>query len=94
MIPMTKLTASQIKTARKGVPDWQYDGKEIRRLFVFTDFAAAMRFVNKVARLAEQADHHPDIDIRWNKVSLSLVTHSAGGLTRNDFTLARKIDRL
>ncbi|MEX1274368.1 MAG: 4a-hydroxytetrahydrobiopterin dehydratase, partial [Bacteroidota bacterium] len=58
------------------------------------DFVHAMGFVNSVALLAEGMDHHPDIDIRWNKVTLTLSTHSAGGLTENDFKLAKAIDGL
>ena len=73
------------------VPGWENNGKEITRLYKFKDFAEAMVFVNKVAGLAEAADHHPDIDIRYNKVRLTLSTHSAGGLTSKDFALARQI---
>ena len=60
----------------------------------YKDFHAAIKFVNAVAGLAAQAWHHPDIDIRWNKVALTLTTHDAGGLTRKDFALARQFDRL
>jgi 4a-hydroxytetrahydrobiopterin dehydratase len=63
-------------------------------LFQFEDFPAAMKFVDAVAELAEQAWHHPDIDIRWNKVTLALTTHDAGGLTQKDFDLARQFDQL
>ena len=73
------------------VPGWENNGKEITRLYKFKDFAEAMVFVNKVAGLAEAADHHPDIDIRYNKVRLTLSTHSAGGLTEKDFSFARQI---
>lgn len=91
---MTKLTAAQIKSALGKTPDWSKHGSTIARTFRFKDFPAAVRFVNKVARLAEAAWHHPDIDIRWNKVTLTLTTHDAGGLTRKDFALAKKFDRL
>lgn len=60
----------------------------------FADFLEAMRFVNRVAKLAERAQHHPDIDIRWNQVRLVLTTHDAGGLTERDFALAEKIAKL
>ena len=76
------------------VPDWRLDGNTIARTFQFENFSAAVDFVNKVAGESESMDHHPDIDIRWNKVKLTLATHSAGGLTDIDFTLARRIDRL
>ena len=62
--------------------------------YKFADFVAAMAFVNQVAEAAEAANHHPDIDIRWNKVRLSLATHSEGGLTQNDFALAAQIESL
>ena len=76
------------------VPDWRLDGNTIARTFQFENFSGAIDFVNKAAGEAESMDHHPDIDIRWNKVRLTLATHSAGGLTDADFTLARRIDRL
>jgi 4a-hydroxytetrahydrobiopterin dehydratase len=91
---MAKLTPKQIKEALPAVADWKKQGSEIRRTFEFKDFDAAMKFVTRVARIAEKANHHPDIDIRWNKVTLVLSTHSEGGLTQNDFALARKIDAL
>jgi 4a-hydroxytetrahydrobiopterin dehydratase len=91
---MAKLNAAQIKTALKSVPDWQKSGKAITRTFQFKDFVAAMKFVNAAARLAEQVWHHPDIDIRWNRVTLALTTHSESGLTAKDFKLARQYDRL
>ena len=67
---------------------WQKTGEVISRRFEFSGFPEAMNFVNDVAQLAEQAQHHPDIDIRWNKVTLALTTHDAGGLTDKDYTLA------
>ncbi|MGA8658563.1 MAG: 4a-hydroxytetrahydrobiopterin dehydratase [Chthoniobacterales bacterium] len=76
------------------VPDWNLEGNTIARTFQFENFLLAIDFVNKVANEAESMNHHPDIDIRWNKVKLDLATHSVGGLTDTDFTLARKIDRL
>jgi len=91
---MPKLNASQLKTALAQMPDWRKRGAAITRTFQFKDFLAAMKFVNAVARLAEKAWHHPDIDIRWNKVTLTLTTHSEGGLTEKDFKLAQKFDRL
>jgi 4a-hydroxytetrahydrobiopterin dehydratase len=89
---MAKLTSAQIKTALKTVPKWEKKGAVITRIFEFRDFVAAVKFVNAVAKLAEKAWHHPDIDIRWNKVALALTTHDEGGLTEKDFTLARKFD--
>jgi 4a-hydroxytetrahydrobiopterin dehydratase len=89
-----KLDAIQIPIALAIVPDWKRQGDVITRTFEFKNFSAAMKFVNAVAELAEQAWHHPDIDIRWNTVTLTLTTHKAGGLTEMDFALAQKIDRL
>ena len=91
---MAKLNSSQIKTALAKVPDWKKRGATITRTFQFEDFVAAMKFVNAVAKLAEKAWHHPDIDIRWNKVTLTLTTHDAGGMTRKDFKLAKEFDAL
>ena len=91
---MPKLTPAQIKTALPSVPEWKKQGANIVRTFQFKDFVVAMKFVNAVAKLAEKADHHPDIDIRWNKVTLALSTHSEGGLTEKDFALAKQFDGL
>ena len=91
---MKKISAPEIKTALATVPDWKKKGATIARTYPFKDFPAAIKFINTVAELAEQAWHHPDIDIRWNKVTLTLTTHDAGGLTKKDFVLARKFDEL
>jgi 4a-hydroxytetrahydrobiopterin dehydratase len=91
---MAELTPEQIKGSLPSVKDWNKQSASIVRTFQFKDFAGAMDFVNKVARAAEEANHHPDIDIRWNKVTLALATHSEGGLTQNDFDLAKEIDAL
>jgi 4a-hydroxytetrahydrobiopterin dehydratase len=91
---MSKLNISQIKSALKTVRAWKKMDGAISRTFPFKDFPAAIKFVDAVAELAEQACHHPDIDIRWNKVTLTLTTHDAGGLTKKDFVLARKFDEL
>ena len=91
---MSKLNAAQIKTALSRLPEWTKRGRTIARTYQFKNFPAAIRFVNKVARVAEKAWHHPDIDIRWNKVALTLTTHDAGGLTQKDFKLAHAFDRL
>ena len=89
---MKKLKAPQIKTALLAVPAWKKKNAAITRTYQFKDFPPAVKFVNAVARLAEKAWHHPDIDIRWNKVTLTLTTHDAGGLTEKDFELAKKFD--
>ena len=91
---MQKLNAAQIKSALAKIPGWKKKAAVISRTFQFKDFPGAMKFVNAVAQLAEEAWHHPDIDIRWNKVTLALTTHDADGLTEKDFALAGKFDRL
>ena len=88
------LTSDQVSSRLGLLKDWSLTGREIRKTVELADFVHAMAFVNSVALLAEKQDHHPDIDIRWNKVHLVLSTHSAGGLTENDFTLAQAIDAL
>jgi 4a-hydroxytetrahydrobiopterin dehydratase len=89
-----KMDAARVILALSALPDWKRSGEIISRTFVFKDFPAAMKFVNHVADLAEQAQHHPDVDIRWNKVTLALTTHDAGGLTEKDFALAKQCDAL
>jgi 4a-hydroxytetrahydrobiopterin dehydratase len=76
------------------LPGWRIEEGELVRTFSFEDFSAALAFVNRVGEQAERAGHHPDIDIRYNRVRLSLVTHDAGGLTAKDFDLAAAADRL
>ena len=73
---------------------WSRRGDVLTRTYTFRNFMQAMDFVNRVAGLAEEANHHPDIDIRWNKVILVLSTHSQGGLTEKDFSLAEQINSL
>jgi 4a-hydroxytetrahydrobiopterin dehydratase len=89
-----QFTVAQIKSALVKIPDWKKKDAVISRTFQFKDFPAAVKFVDAVAVAAEQAWHHPDIDIRWNKVTLALTTHDASGLTEKDFELARKFDAL
>jgi 4a-hydroxytetrahydrobiopterin dehydratase len=91
---MRSLSPENIKPALATIPAWKRRARTITRTFEFPDFKAAMRFVNAVARAAEKVGHHPDFDIRWNKVTLALSTHDAGGLTEKDFDLARKIDTI
>jgi len=76
------------------VPAWSLSDKDIRREFRFKDFRQAMDFVNKVASIANDQDHHPDIFISYNNVRLTLSTHKIGGLSMNDFIVAAKIDQL
>ena len=84
----------EIVTALAGLPGWERDGAQLHRSYKYRNFVEAMGFVTRVALLAEKANHHPDIDIRWNTVTLVLSTHDAGGLTSKDTELAAKIDGL
>jgi 4a-hydroxytetrahydrobiopterin dehydratase len=89
---LVKLDDAHLQPALASLPQWQRQGETISRTYEFADFPAAIKFVNAVAAMAEQVQHHPDIDVRWNKVTLALSTHDAGGLTEKDFVLAREFD--
>ena len=91
---MDLLTEEALAAELVTVPDWAHVGDNITRTVTRADFRAAMLYVGAIAYLAEEAAHHPDILIQWNRVTLTLSTHSAGGLTGNDFGLARAIDAL
>jgi 4a-hydroxytetrahydrobiopterin dehydratase len=91
---MELLSDDEISTELASLPGWTRDGSSITRTVTLADFRAAMLYVGAVAYLAEQANHHPDLVIQWNKVTLTLSTHSAGGLTGADFALAGKINAL
>jgi 4a-hydroxytetrahydrobiopterin dehydratase len=90
----TLLSEEEIQSRLKELKGWKREGKEIRKRVERKNFIEAMGFVTSVALLAERVNHHPDIDIRWNNITLVLSTHSAGGLTENDFNLAKAIDAL
>jgi 4a-hydroxytetrahydrobiopterin dehydratase len=90
------LTEEKARELGAETPEWTLaeNGTRLFRRFEFADFKAAMEFVNRVADVAEEEGHHPDIAIHWNKVDLTLWTHKIGGLHENDFILAAKVDRL
>jgi 4a-hydroxytetrahydrobiopterin dehydratase len=88
------LNTEAVQNLLQEVPEWKLEEDAIVRSFQLPSFPDAIAFVNKVAEEAERANHHPDIDIRWRTVKLTLSTHSAGGLTSADFTLARKLDQV
>jgi 4a-hydroxytetrahydrobiopterin dehydratase len=92
--PPEKLAEAQIKAELAALPEWSEVGGQIQRTYMFPDFIASMRFVARVADRAEEAQHHPDILIRYNRVTLSLSTHDAGGITAKDFALAHDADAL
>lgn len=87
-----KLTDDAVRQAMENLPGWKRERDEISKTFTFDDFKQAMEFVNRVADEAEAAQHHPDIDIRYNKVTMGLSTHSEGGLTDKDMHMAGRID--
>ena len=91
---MPVLSEKELQQDLSKLPDWRLENKAIRRSFSFGDFREAMSFVNSVAALAERADHHPDIDIRYNKVELALASHDAAGITEKDIALAGEIGKL
>jgi len=88
------LSQEQIETALGDLEGWNYDGDSLTRTFRFADFVHAVDFVEHLADVAESLQHHPDIDIRYNKVTLHLATHSAGGVTARDVELAAALGRL
>jgi 4a-hydroxytetrahydrobiopterin dehydratase len=91
---MARFDEETITRELAATPGWARAGDSIVTTVTLADFKTAMAFVNALAGLAEAADHHPDITIQWNKVTLTLSTHSAGGLTGKDFDLARRISTL
>jgi 4a-hydroxytetrahydrobiopterin dehydratase len=91
---LLKLSDGEIAARLEALTDWSQPGEEIQRTYRFKDFVEAMAFVQAVAAHAEAVQHHPDILIRYSRVTLSLSTHDAGGLTERDFDFARAADGL
>ena len=91
---MDRLDETAISTPLAELPEWRREGEEIRRTVTAPDFRTAIAIVNDVAEQAEHLDHHPDIDIRWRKLTFALTTHDAGGLTERDFRLGARIDAI
>ena len=89
---MALLSDNEISERLSDLPDWAQEGNQIIRKFKFKNFIESMGFVNKVAILAERVDHHPDILVEYSKVTITLSTHSEGGLTVKDFNLAKQIE--
>jgi 4a-hydroxytetrahydrobiopterin dehydratase len=97
MRPMPKaplLAPADVEASLARLPGWAREGETIAKRFRFHDFAEALAFVNRVAAPAEAMDHHPDVSIHWNEVTLTLWTHASGGLTHKDFDLARAVEDL
>ena len=91
---MEPLNEDDVRRELAETPGWELAGHSIVRTVKLKDFTAAMAFVNRVAEVAEEANHHPDITIQWNTVTLTQSTHVAGGLTEHDFRLARRLNEL
>jgi 4a-hydroxytetrahydrobiopterin dehydratase len=89
---MALLSDEEIESRLDALSGWERDGQALRRKFRFEDFVASVDFVNRIVPAAEEMNHHPDLTISWNEVSVSITTHSQGGITESDFTLAREID--
>ena len=87
----TTLSPEELSALVRELPEWALEDGKLVRFFTFPDFVQAMAFVDRVAQLAEQAGHHPDIDIRYNRVKLALVSHDAGGITARDADMARRL---
>jgi 4a-hydroxytetrahydrobiopterin dehydratase len=90
----TVLSGSEIDQALQKLPGWTRQGNAIERVFQFGNFVQAMEFVNKIAAAAEAANHHPDITINYNKVTLSLISHDSGGVTHRDIRMAGMINEV
>ena len=91
---LIKMSEEQIAAALETHSEWIELNNQIQRTYAFDDFIASMKFVNAIAEYAEQVQHHPDMLIRYNKVTLTVSTHDANGITNKDFELAAKADRL
>ena len=89
---MARLSEREIEEALTSCDGWRREGESIVKEFDRGDFAGSVDFVNAIAPRAEEMNHHPDLGISWSKVTVSITTHSEGGLTLNDFELARKVD--
>jgi 4a-hydroxytetrahydrobiopterin dehydratase len=91
---MARLSDEEIEQELSGMEGWERDGEAIRRQFGLDDFKGSVEFVDRLTPEAEEMNHHPDLEISWNKVTVRISTHSEGGLTDKDFELARRIDAL
>lgn len=93
-MPRKLLTGDELTQALKDLPGWTVEGPSLTQTRTFTGFLEAMRFVNSAAELAEELGHHPDLDIRYNKVKVALTTHDRGGITDMDLAFATRLSRI
>jgi len=91
---MSALSAKQVSLHLKAVPNWSKRAKRILRTFKFEGFLKSVAFVDRIAKKVKKSNHHPDIDIRFNQVTLTLTTHDEGGITGKDFSIARQCDEV
>ena len=89
---MPVLADDEVRERLEGLPGWERAGDAIRRELRFDDFVGSVDFVNRITPIAEEMNHHPDLEISWNRVTVSLSTHSQGGITDSDFDLAERIE--
>jgi 4a-hydroxytetrahydrobiopterin dehydratase len=88
------ITADELDAALKKCPEWEIEGETITRTIEFEEFSEGIDFVNDLAEIAEEAQHHPDIDIRYTRITVALTTHDVGGVTELDIQLAQRVDNL
>lgn len=91
---MARFNETEISSKLKDIPGWNYQDGQLTRTFSFDSFLKGIDFVNNVAKTAEDADHHPDIDIRYSDIKVSVSSHDVGGITERDFNLAAKVSEL
>ena len=91
---MELLSNNEIDSRLASLEGWEREGDAIVKTFELADFVGSVEFVDKLVQPAEEMGHHPDLSISWNKVAISITTHAAGGLTENDFELAKRIERI
>jgi 4a-hydroxytetrahydrobiopterin dehydratase len=92
MAPMAKLSDEEVRAGLGALPGWVREGDEIVKEYTLETFPAVIKLVTRIADLAEAVDHHPDLDIRYNRLRVALTTHDSGGLTRRDLELAGRIE--
>lgn len=90
---MAKLSPGQITESLKALPGWKHQGEVITKQYTFKEFMDGIRFINRIAEIAEKMDHHPDIEVNYKRITFTLSTHDQGGITEKDVKLAEAIER-